>query len=324
MNKVSVITATYQKFDKILSTINSVLNQSYDEIEYIICDDGSDAFPSTEIKRFIDNNNHKNFDILILKNETNVGTVKNLNKAYKRASGEFIINLSCGDVFFDKWVVEKIVKRFIETGANCISTSRILYKNNFEPICFLPHYEEREIVEKYNTAEKQHKAIITHQFYDMVSGSVMNIRKKTFLEFGGYDESYILLEDLPFFTNYTKKEKVYFAFDIISTWYEDGGVSRSKNGMKGTRLYEDLNIYISKDKMEKASILSKTEKKLVEYRNKRIVTEKSKVIFLYLRYFPQLLYYLKYSNRRKTMKRRDELYINKALDGYDKEYLICK
>ena len=36
---VSVVTITYRKFEYIYDTIDSVLNQDYDNIEYIISDD---------------------------------------------------------------------------------------------------------------------------------------------------------------------------------------------------------------------------------------------------------------------------------------------
>ena len=51
--KVSIITATYKKFDMLFDTIKSVLDQDYSQIEYIICDDCSDAFPEKEIQDYI-------------------------------------------------------------------------------------------------------------------------------------------------------------------------------------------------------------------------------------------------------------------------------
>ena len=47
---VSIITATYKKFDRLIDSINSVIAQDYSNIEYIITDDGSDDFPYSRIK----------------------------------------------------------------------------------------------------------------------------------------------------------------------------------------------------------------------------------------------------------------------------------
>ena len=57
---VSVITATYQKFERIPETIKSVFMQDYKQIEYIISDDGSYNFP-------------EEFIMSVLNKETNHG-----------------------------------------------------------------------------------------------------------------------------------------------------------------------------------------------------------------------------------------------------------
>ena len=100
---VSIVTATYKRFEKVLETIKSVFEQDYPNIEYIITDDGSENFPEKEINDFINSNSHENVKcIKIIRSEQNCGTVKNLNKGYRASNGKFIFNLSCGDIFFSK------------------------------------------------------------------------------------------------------------------------------------------------------------------------------------------------------------------------------
>ena len=120
--KVTVVTMTYNNFGNLFRTIKSVLNQRYNKIEYIISDDGSKNFPIADIKKFIDSNNTHRFEIKILANEHNQGTVKNINGAYRKATGKYIVNLSCGDIFFNDYVIEKIVDRFEKSLADVIAT----------------------------------------------------------------------------------------------------------------------------------------------------------------------------------------------------------
>lgn len=52
---VSVVTLTYKNFDYIYKTIDSVISQNYNNIEYIIADDGSENFPYEDINNYINN-----------------------------------------------------------------------------------------------------------------------------------------------------------------------------------------------------------------------------------------------------------------------------
>ena len=105
MPLVSVITATYKNFDHLKETMLSVFHQDYPYIEYIITDDGSVDFQKDMVHELIIKENPKHVDFKLILNPENIGTVKNLNGAYKSAHGEYYINLSCGDVFFNKTVI---------------------------------------------------------------------------------------------------------------------------------------------------------------------------------------------------------------------------
>ena len=83
---ISVVTCSYNDFKNYYKTIDSVLNQKYENIEYILSDDGSDSFNENVIREYIDNNNKKNYSIKIISQKNNIGTVKNVNNAYKMVS----------------------------------------------------------------------------------------------------------------------------------------------------------------------------------------------------------------------------------------------
>ena len=73
---VSIITLTYNRFEKLIKTIDSVFEQNYCNLEYIICDDGSDHFPTKIIEQYC-----KIGKQITLIKHPNVGTVKNFNIA---------------------------------------------------------------------------------------------------------------------------------------------------------------------------------------------------------------------------------------------------
>ncbi len=280
---VTIITACYKKFDRVFETIKSVLEQDYPNIEYIIADDGSPNFPKQDIVDYI-SQNAPDADVKIFHSVENRGTVKNLNNAIKNSNGEYIFPLSCGDVFFLNDVVSRIVDRFFKTSGRVIVATRVLYHNDYKPIHFLPHYLERKIIAKYNTAQKQYEAFITNR-YDMASGSAMYYTRVVLEELGYFDERYVLWEDGPFLAKYLVKYPLVFAYDIVSIWYEYGGIST--NGNTNALLRRDIELFSKTEYVQRnLAMFSDEGKNCIEYVKEfwkpLCMTDKIKVCFRYL------------------------------------------
>jgi len=88
---LSVIMPAYNSEDYITKCIESVLNQSYTNFEFIIIDDCSTDRTSEIISRFKDKR------IRYYKNERNLGCTKSLNRALKLANGEVIARMDSDD-----------------------------------------------------------------------------------------------------------------------------------------------------------------------------------------------------------------------------------
>ncbi|WP_434037642.1 glycosyltransferase family 2 protein [Formosa sp. 4Alg 33] len=92
---ISIITVSYNAEKTILKTIESVANQSYQHIEFIIIDGGS-----TDSTLDIINSNKSNIDIVV--SEPDKGIYDAMNKGIKRATGEWILFLGADDVLHSK------------------------------------------------------------------------------------------------------------------------------------------------------------------------------------------------------------------------------
>ena len=320
---VTVVTATYRNFDHLPRTMRSVFSQTYPNIHYIITDDGSPDFEKDYIDDQVIKMNKNRIDITVLHHKENMGTVKNLNYAYKCGKGEYIINLSCGDAFFDDYVIDRIVCRFETTPCDVLVTTRILYRNDFEPICLLPHYDERNIIYQYKDGIDQYKAFIIGRFYDMASGSAMHFRKRIFEQIGYYDEKYKLWEDGPFLARYLQVSRLEYAYDIVSIWYEAGGVSdyrdkKKKQKISGTalKLFEDTRLFNAEDKLDRIDLFSFAERRMIRYRNLRFLYSFNNSLLrylLYIFYFPEVISNLKYANARKQRYITDQKEITRIL-----------
>lgn len=90
---VSVIMPVYNAKHFIKPAVESILNQTYPEFEFIIVDDASTDSTSKILKDF----KRKDKRITLIQNKTNLGVTKSLNEAVVKASGKYIIRTDGDD-----------------------------------------------------------------------------------------------------------------------------------------------------------------------------------------------------------------------------------
>lgn len=103
--KVSIITVAFNAEKSIEDTINSVLNQSYKNIEYIIVD-GLSSDNTVEVCRKFKNK------IATLISEKDKGLYDAMNKGLSLATGDIIGVLNSDDFYANNEVISKVVQKF--------------------------------------------------------------------------------------------------------------------------------------------------------------------------------------------------------------------
>ena len=102
---VSVILCTYNPdWRKLKATLLSAAMQEDIDFEIVLTDDGSGEDHFREAAALLDSRGFS--DYRIVKNKTNVGTVRNLLGAARQARGEYIAAISPGDMLFDGHVLK--------------------------------------------------------------------------------------------------------------------------------------------------------------------------------------------------------------------------
>lgn len=110
---VSIIVPTYGRSDRIEKCIESLLNQSYKNIEIIIVDDNGENKNRQETKRKLKKYEHLS-NIVFLENKTNKGACYSRNKAILNSKGRYITFLDDDDIYYP-FKIEKqvgILERF--------------------------------------------------------------------------------------------------------------------------------------------------------------------------------------------------------------------
>ena len=99
--KISVITVCLNASNTIEQTIQSVINQTYDNIEYIIIDGVSTDGTLDIIKKY-------ESKISFWQSEPDNGIYDAMNKGLKLATGDFLIFMGADDVFYNNNVVHSV------------------------------------------------------------------------------------------------------------------------------------------------------------------------------------------------------------------------
>ena len=127
---VSICVASYNQEKYIYECLDSILKQSYSNIEILISDDHSNDETFEKIKKFFIKNKDR-FKIKIFRQNKNLGISKNFNFLYKYASGDYIVFLG-GDDMMKKERIKKQVR-----ALNLNPNSSFCYSNcawNFQNI----------------------------------------------------------------------------------------------------------------------------------------------------------------------------------------------
>jgi len=111
--KVSIITPSFNSAKTIADTLKSVVSQTYSNIEHIIIDGGSNDGTIDIVRKY------KNSASKVV-SELDEGIFDAMNKGIRMAKGDIIGILNSDDFYISNSVIEKVVEKMQETGADCL------------------------------------------------------------------------------------------------------------------------------------------------------------------------------------------------------------
>lgn len=109
--KVSIITTCFNREKTIRDCIESVVNQKYPDIEYIVVDGASTDSSLTVINEYKDR-------ISRIVSEPDQGMYEAINKGIRRATGDIVGLVHSDDFLYSNETISHIVDKFEQTGAD--------------------------------------------------------------------------------------------------------------------------------------------------------------------------------------------------------------
>lgn len=199
---VTVVTICLNAEKYINKTICSVLNQNFQEIEYIVVDGVSSDNTLNIIKKY------KNIKWI---SEFDNGISDAMNKGLKNSMGDLIIYLNAGDVFNDNDVITNIVKSYENNKWDWAIGSTKLVDGDYKEIGI-------HKISNYNENNLRVVNFICHQ------SSV--VRTELLKELGGFSNKYKIAMDYDLWFKLDKYSDAFILHFLVSK-YLIGGVSNS-------------------------------------------------------------------------------------------------
>ena len=121
--RLSIITVTLNSKKTIISTLNSVLSQTYKDIEHIIVDGGS-----TDGTIEIINEYHHPYKKIIISEGS--GIYKSMNQGIEAASGEIITMLNSDDIYQNENSISNVMEKIVKFPKTPIFLGDVVYFKN--------------------------------------------------------------------------------------------------------------------------------------------------------------------------------------------------
>ena len=288
---VSCITTTYQKFDYIFETLDSIFSQDYPNIEIIIGDDGSSNFPFKEIEDYVNQKKSQNIkNVLILHENENHGTVWNCSNCRNHANGIYLMGIASDDVFYDNKVISDIVNYFQKSGAEIVTCKRQFFQEGSNKnLVIMPFFYQIKWMKKLNNKILFQKLCS----YCFLTGANTYYTKELYERIGGFDLEYRYMEDYPYFLKILRTQTKIHMLERISIKYRYGsGVSTTpnKNNIFIKSLYDDRILYMKKDILPYIQDFPYFRKKQMEVRLMRFEIGKNQKISILKTYIKLFMY----------------------------------
>jgi len=157
--KISVITISFNNAKDIRPTLESVINQSYDNLEYIVVDGKSTDGTTDIIEEYLE-------DIDIFISESDEGMYDAINKGIESSTGDIVGLIHAGDQLINTQVLRKIAEHFTGNEIDASYGHSIIVNSSNSPVRVNKSPEFRKSLFKFGWMPSHQSVYIKREVFD--------------------------------------------------------------------------------------------------------------------------------------------------------------
>ena len=186
--KVTIITPVFNGASTIENTIESIIQQDYENIEYIIVDGKSTDGTVSLIEKYADQ-----IDKFV--SEPDRGIYDAVNKGIKVASGDILCTLNCDDMYADSTIISQMVE-FIQSNVLDAAYGDIVYVDRHDTNCVKRFWETGE----YKKGSFRYGWVPPHPAFFC--------RKEIFDKYGDFNDQFEIAGDFELMLRFIEKHQI--------------------------------------------------------------------------------------------------------------------
>lgn len=189
---VSVVVVSYHSRDTITETLDSIYNQSYQNIELIVSDDCSKDDTVAVAEQWAQAHADRFVNCIIHANPENLGVPGNVNTGIRLSAGVFIKILAADDMLLPA-CIEKNVTCCLENGYNNLSSRVIPFRieNGQKVTC--PEFQLNTAFFRKDATGQYRDMLVEHR----ILSPTFFVARSLLDEMGLYDTRFRFMEDYP-------------------------------------------------------------------------------------------------------------------------------
>jgi glycosyltransferase involved in cell wall biosynthesis len=269
MPLVSICTPCYNHEKYLSDYFESIIQQTYENIELIIADDCSDDSSPVIIENYLPRLKKRFKNVVFLKNKINMGIPKNCNQILDHVNGKYIKWLASDDMILNECIMVNV--KYMEDN----------------PVMALCHSRAYRVPDEYQFGNKYRRYPVfaanlyrptidikrMSNFERMLYGNfiitpTIMVRRDIYRKYGSFDENFEY-EDVEFFTRISLKEEIGYLNRTLTCYRESATSISNCNSAEQDKQKKNFRIKY----MVKIKLLRKYLRYIEKVKREKIIDE---------------------------------------------------